>query len=27
MSAPAVVDTSPRSRAWNATMDRVSRFL
>jgi cardiolipin synthase len=27
MSAPAVVDTSPKARAWNAAMDRVSRFL
>ena len=27
MSTPAVASTNPRARAWNATMDRVSRFL
>jgi len=27
MSAPAVATTDPRTRAWNAAMDRVSRFL
>ncbi len=27
MSTPAVASTDARSRAWNATMDRVSRFL
>ena len=27
MSTPAVVPTTPKDRAWNATMDRVSRFL
>jgi phosphatidylserine/phosphatidylglycerophosphate/cardiolipin synthase-like enzyme len=27
MSTPAVVPTSPKDRAWNATMARISRFL
>jgi cardiolipin synthase A/B len=27
MSAPAERATAPRARAWNATMDRISRFL
>jgi cardiolipin synthase len=27
MSAPAVAPTAPKDRAWNAAMDRVSRFL
>ena len=27
MSTPAVAPTSPRDRAWNAAMDRVSRLL
>ena len=27
MSAPAERTTAPRARAWNATMDRISRFL
>jgi len=27
MSTPAVAASSPRDRAWNAAMDRVSRFL
>jgi cardiolipin synthase len=27
MSTPAVVPTGPRDRAWNAAMDRISRFL
>ena len=27
MSTPAVLVDSPRTRAWNAAMDRVSRFL
>ena len=27
MSSPAVATTGPRGRAWNATMDRVSRIL
>jgi cardiolipin synthase len=27
MSTPAIAPTSPRDRAWNAAMDRVSRFL
>jgi cardiolipin synthase A/B len=27
MSTPAQTPTSPRDRIWNATMDRVSRFL
>ena len=27
MSTPALASTGSRTRAWNATMDRVSRFL
>ena len=27
MSTPAVAPTAPKDRAWNAAMDRVSRFL
>jgi len=27
MSTPAATPTSPKERAWNAAMDRVSRFL
>jgi cardiolipin synthase A/B len=27
MSTPAVATSAPRARLWNATMDRVSRFL
>jgi phosphatidylserine/phosphatidylglycerophosphate/cardiolipin synthase-like enzyme len=27
MSTPAVAPSSPRDRAWNAAMNRVSRFL
>ena len=27
MSVPATVPTGRREKAWNATMDRISRFL